>query len=97
MRSTSTSGWWDRISTDAVRWQAAADGMVIGPWHLPATIEGLRFRMEHALRVIDRGVISVAASAAWIILSSMSGKRLSWHWQSIRRPTWPLMAPPASS
>ncbi len=53
-----------RTRLDAVRRQAAADGMAIDPWHLAATLEGLRFRMDHALRVIDRGVIFEAARHA---------------------------------
>jgi hypothetical protein len=53
-----------RARLEAVRRQAAADGMAIDPWHLAATLEGLRFRMDHALRVIDRGVIFEAARHA---------------------------------
>src|SRR5690348_5816816 len=53
-----------RIRLEAVRWQAAADGLAIDPWHLAASLEGLRFRMDHALRVIDRGVIFEAARHA---------------------------------
>lgn len=41
----------------AVREQAAADGAVIDPWHLAATIEGLRLRMDPYVRIIDRGEI----------------------------------------
>ena len=41
----------------AVREQAAADGALIDPWHLAATIEGLRLRMDPYLRIIDRGEI----------------------------------------
>ena len=53
-----------RTRLEAVRRQAAADGMAVDPWHLAATLEGLRFRMDHALRVIDRGVIFEAARHA---------------------------------
>jgi hypothetical protein len=38
--------------------------MAIDPWHLAAVLEGLRLRMDHALRVIDRGVIFEAARHA---------------------------------
>lgn len=53
-----------RARLEAVRRQAAADGLAIDPWHLAASLEGLRFRMDHALRVIDRGVIFEAARHA---------------------------------
>jgi hypothetical protein len=53
-----------RTRLEAVRRQAAADGMAIDPWHLAATIEGLRFRMEHALRLIDRASLFAAARHA---------------------------------
>jgi hypothetical protein len=43
---------------EAVRRQAAVDGQAIDPWHLAAVLEGLRLRMDHALRIIDRGMIS---------------------------------------
>ena len=47
-----------------MRRQAAADGLAIDPWHLAAVLEGLRLRMDHALRVIDRGAIFAAARHA---------------------------------
>jgi hypothetical protein len=61
-----------RTRLEAVRRQAAVDGHGIDPWHLAATIEGLRLRMDHALRIVDRGAIFDAARTAfglhqWII------------------------------
>src|SRR5580658_10171651 len=53
-----------RIRLEAVRRQAAVDGQLIDPWHLAAVIEGLRLRMDHAMRIIDRGVIFDAAHHA---------------------------------
>ncbi len=53
-----------RARLDAVRRQAAADGHGIDPWHLAAVLEGLRLRMEGALRIIDRGMIFEAARTA---------------------------------
>ena len=47
-----------------MRRQAAVDGQAIDPWHLAAVLEGLRLRMDHALRIIDRGVIFEAARHA---------------------------------
>ena len=40
------------------------DGQAIDPWHLAAVLEGLRLRMDHALRIIDRGMILDAARHA---------------------------------
>lgn len=61
-----------RTRLDAVRQQAAVDGQMIDPWHLAATIEGLRLRMDSALRIIDRGDILEKARTAltlhqWIV------------------------------
>jgi hypothetical protein len=61
-----------RVRLDAVRRQAAVDGQAIDPWHLAAVIEGLRLRMDGALRIIDRGAIFDAARHAltlhqWIV------------------------------
>ncbi len=61
-----------RARLDAVRRQAAVDGTAIDPWHLAATLEGLRLRMDPYLRIIDRGVILDAARSAlalhqWIV------------------------------
>ena len=61
-----------RSRLEAVRRQAAVDGRLIDPWHLAATIEGLRLRMDPYLRIIDRGQIIDAARAAlalhqWIV------------------------------
>jgi len=53
-----------RARLEAVRSQAAVDGQLIDPWHLAAVLEGLRLRMDHALRLIDRGVIFDAARHA---------------------------------
>jgi len=53
-----------RARLEAVRRQAAVDGQLIDPWHLAAVLEGLRLRMAHAMRVIDRGVIFDAARHA---------------------------------
>lgn len=61
-----------RSRLDAVRRQAAIDGQSIDPWHLAAVLEGLRLRMDGALRIIDRGMIFEAARHAltlhqWIV------------------------------
>jgi hypothetical protein len=53
-----------RARLDAVRRQAAVDGRLIDPWHLAAVLEGLRLRMDGALRIIDRGAILAAAAHA---------------------------------
>jgi len=53
-----------RARLEAVRRQAAVDGLQIDPWHLAALLEGLRLRMDHALRIIDRGAIFAAARHA---------------------------------
>ena len=54
-----------RARLDAVRRAAAIDGHAIDPWHLAAMLEGLRLRMDGALRIIDRGVIFDAARHAF--------------------------------
>jgi len=61
-----------RARLESVRRMAAADGQLIDPWHLAATLEGLRLRMDPYLRIIDRGVILDRARAAltlhqWIV------------------------------
>lgn len=61
-----------RARLDAVRRQAAVDGNLIDPWHLAATLEGLRLRMDPYLSIIDRGQIFEAARTAlnlhqWIV------------------------------
>ncbi len=61
-----------RTRLESVRRQAAVDGQLIDPWHLAATIEGLRLRMDPYLRIIDRGEILDRARAAltlhqWIV------------------------------
>ncbi|HTR15785.1 MAG TPA: hypothetical protein VMI52_01965 [Acetobacteraceae bacterium] len=53
-----------RSRLDAVRRQAAVDGWLIDPWHLAAVLEGLRLRMEGALRIVDRGAVFAAARHA---------------------------------
>ncbi len=53
-----------RARLEAVRSQAAADGQAIDRWHLAAVLEGLRLRMDAALRIIDRGAIFAAARHA---------------------------------
>jgi len=53
-----------RTRLEAVRRQAAVDGRAIDPWHLAAVLEGLRLRMDHALRIVDRGAIFDAARTA---------------------------------
>jgi hypothetical protein len=65
-------GWRSRL--DAVRRQAAADGRLIDPWHLAAVIEGVRFRMDAAITIIDRGALFEAARHAFAL----------WRWF-----TWP--------
>ena len=58
------SAFLHRARLEAVRRQAAVDGRGIDPWHLAAVLEGLRLRMDHALRIVDRGDIFEAALAA---------------------------------
>jgi hypothetical protein len=53
-----------RARLEAVRRQAAVDGQAIDPWHLAAVLEGLRLRMDGALRIVDRGAILAAARHA---------------------------------
>ncbi len=53
-----------RARLEAVRRQAAVDGHSIDPWHLAATLEGLRLRMDHELRIVDRGQIIEAGRIA---------------------------------
>ena len=59
------AAWLWRIRLDAVRHHAACDGLVIDPWHLAAVIEGVRFRMDRAAAIIDRGAIFEAARHAF--------------------------------
>ena len=61
-----------RARLEAVRRQASVDGHGIDPWHLAAVLEGLRLRMDQALRIVDRGQIFEAARTAltlhqWIV------------------------------
>ncbi len=53
-----------RARLEAVRRQAAVDGRSIDPWSLAAVLEGLRLRMDHELRIVDRGEIFEAARTA---------------------------------
>src|SRR5690242_3567546 len=53
-----------RTRLQSVRLQAAVDGAAIDPWHLAAVLEGLRLRMDGALRIIDRGAVFAAARHA---------------------------------
>jgi len=53
-----------RARLEAVRHQAAVDGHGIDPWQLAAVLEGLRLRMDHALRIVDRGDVFEAARTA---------------------------------
>jgi len=53
-----------RARLEAVRRQAMVDGQAIDPWHLAAVLEGLRLRMDGALRIVDRGMIFAAAHHA---------------------------------
>jgi hypothetical protein len=56
-----------RARLEAVRRQAASDGLAIDPWHLAALLEGLRLRMDAALRIVDRGLIFDAARHAFAL------------------------------
>jgi len=56
-----------RARLEAVRRQAAVDGQRIDPWHLAALLEGLRLRMDGALRLIDRGAIFEAGRYAFAL------------------------------
>ena len=56
-----------RARLEAVRRQAAVDGRLIDPWHLAAVREGLRLRMDGALRLIDRGAMLEAARHAFAL------------------------------
>jgi hypothetical protein len=58
------AAWAYRARLDAVRRQAAADGLAIDPWHLAALIEGVRLRLDRAARLSDRGAIFAAARHA---------------------------------
>jgi hypothetical protein len=54
-----------RSRLDAVRRQAAVDGMRIDPWHLAALIEGLRLRVDPTLSIAERGEIFEAGRHAF--------------------------------
>jgi hypothetical protein len=57
-----------RVRLEAVRRQAAVDGQSIDPWHLAAVLEGLRLRMDGALRIIDRCRFSLASAVLPLVL-----------------------------
>src|ERR1700730_8291558 len=57
--------WAYRARLDAIRRQAAVDGQVIDPWHLAATIEGVRFRVDHVPPMLERGLLFAAARHAF--------------------------------
>ena len=59
------SAWLWRTRLEAVRRHAACDGRAIDPWHLAAMIEGVRFRMDRAAAIIERGAIFEAARHAF--------------------------------
>jgi hypothetical protein len=61
------AAWAYRAQLDAVRRQAAADGMAIDPWHLAALVEGVRPRLDPAARLSDRGAIFDAARHAFAL------------------------------
>src|SRR5271157_5149012 len=70
-----------RARLDAVRRQAAVDGQLIDPWHLAAVLQGLRLRMDGALRIVDRGKILDAARHAlalhqWIVAPRSEERRV---------------------
>ncbi len=59
------SAWLWRARLEAVRRHAACDGRAIDPWHLAAMIEGVRFRMDRAAAMVERGAIFEAARHAF--------------------------------
>ncbi len=87
-----------RARLEAVRRQAAADGAAIDPWHLAAILEGLRLRMDHALRIIDRGTIFAAARHAlglhqWLIAPDAGQQEAIRRAETaLARPATPLLA-----
>ena len=54
-----------RARLDAVRRQAAVDGMLIDPWHLAAVLEGFRLHADARLGRVDRGTVIDAARHAF--------------------------------
>ena len=64
-----TEAWIWRTRLEAVRRHAAADGRAIDPWRLAAVIEGVRFRMDRADAIIERGAIFEAARHALAVWS----------------------------
>ena len=92
-----------RARLDAVRRQAAVDGLVIDPWHLAAVLEGFRLRMDGALRIIDRGAILAAARHAldlhqWLVAPDFDQEgavqRAGQVLARPRRPAPPRCSPP---
>lgn len=53
-----------RARLESVRRMAAADGELIDPWSFAASLEGLKFRMDGELRIVDRGSLVDAAKYA---------------------------------
>ena len=70
------AAWAYRARLDAVHRQAAADGMMIDPWHLAALVEGVRLRLDPGARLSDRGAIFAAARHA-VALYQWSSSRLN--------------------
>ena len=91
-----------RARLEAVRRQAAVDGQAIDPWHLAAVLEGLRLRMDGALRIIDRGAISPppatrssCTSGWWHRISTRRARSSAPNRSSRpRRPAPPRCSPP---
>lgn len=54
-----------RARLEAVRHQAASDGHAIDPWHLAATLEGLRLRLDPTMRLPERAATLEAARFAY--------------------------------
>ena len=57
--------WAWRVRLEAVRRQSSVDGRAIDPWHLAALTEGVRFRMDGSLSVVDRADIFANAHHAF--------------------------------
>ncbi len=64
-----------RARLDAVRRQAAVDGALIDPWHLVATLEGLRLRMDPYLRIktsYTSAAVDVLAAAPVLLATTLA-------------------------
>ena len=64
------------------------DGQVIDPWHLAAVLEGLRLRMDHALRIIDRGMILDGGPGALRIVAKSDRREAGISVRSARGRCW---------